>query len=73
MFVIMGSNRWGKGETLAKAKEQFRWQGAKLSDGYGVFEFGPDSTFDGVDMMGRVQYRGTKPTFTEVPARKVNR
>lgn len=71
MIVVIGNHYWGKGETLAEAKKQFRREGGRLSLGYTILDFGTDLTFKGVDQMGRVYWEGEgRPTDTEVPARK---
>jgi hypothetical protein len=72
-FVVYGNRRWGAGATLAEAKANFRAQGGRLSDGYGVLTFDADSEFLGLDVFGRYDYVGTRPEETHVPARKVGR
>lgn len=69
-YVVMGQNYWGRGKDVAEAKKNFRAQGGVLGKGYGVFYFPNTSTFEGVDQMGRLHWRGTEPFFTEFPAKK---
>ena len=52
-FVVLGHNYWGKGDTLDKAKRQFQREGGKLSKGYGILYFDADTTFHGIDGLGR--------------------
>ena len=71
MILIIGNHYWGKGETLEKAKAQFRREGGRLSLGYIILDFGDDLEFKGVDQMGRVYWNGEgRPTETEVAPRK---
>lgn len=67
--VIIGQNRWGSGVDLKAAKAQFTRQGAKLTKGYTVCAFDKDSSFEGVDQMGRVHWIGNEPTVTEIVSR----
>lgn len=76
MFVVLtltqvGYGAWGKGETKAEALRNARRNGgAPSKHGYTLYEFGPESKFEGVDGMGYLYWNGEKPTVTEVAARK---
>lgn len=69
--VVIGQWRWGKGESLGEAKRNFQKQGAKLSAGYTVLTFDQETSFEGVDQMGRVHWRGNEPKVEEVSPRKL--
>jgi len=73
-FVIVGQNRWGQGTSLGEAKKEFRRQGATLSGGYTIFTFDADTSFEGVDVFGRVHYiLGNPPEVKDVEPKKVTR
>lgn len=64
--VIIGVNYWGKGDDLAEAKKNFRRAGGTLSKGYMILTFDAESTFEGVDGMGRYTWLGNAPETTIV-------
>ena len=74
--LVIGQHYWGHGEDLAAAKKNFKVEGGVLSSGYQIFEFPPELTFTGVDMIGQVhweraeEYADMKPTVTEVKPRR---
>lgn len=55
-IVVLGPNYWGKGTTLAEAKANLRKQGGRLSWGYLILTFPPETEFKGVDDFGRYHY-----------------
>lgn len=68
--LVIGQHYWGHGSDLAAAKRQFRLEGGELSRGYNVVEFGEGLTFEGVDGLGQVYWKGDgRPTITEHPSR----
>jgi hypothetical protein len=69
-FVAIGQHYWGKGNSAARARSNFRRQGGLLGRGYTLLEFPPGTEFKGVDMMGYVHWVGAEPTATEYPPRK---
>lgn len=60
---------WGKGDSIAAAKAEFRKYGGVLSKGYSIIEFGPGSAFVGIGG-GGYRWVGEAPTVSEVAARK---
>lgn len=58
-IVVIGMYYWGKGETLAEAKANFRKQGGVLSNGYTIYTFDAETEFIGVDDMARFHYKRT--------------
>jgi hypothetical protein len=70
LFVIVGlgsvGGRWAKGSTVDAAKAAFRREGGQLSKGYTVYTFTHASSFEGVDMMGGVNWQGERPASREV-------
>jgi hypothetical protein len=74
--LVIGQNYWGHAKDLAGAKRQFRLEGGVLSCGYSVFEFPPELTFTGVDMIGQVhwerqpEHADIKPVVTDHTPRK---
>lgn len=71
--IVAGGGRWGRGADLAQAKKNFTRFGGRLSGGYEIIEFGPDTTFTGVDEMGRYYFEGPSPTTREVQPSKPRR
>ncbi len=67
--LVIGQMHWGKGDTLAEAKTQWRKQGGRLSRGYVVYEFPAETLFLGVNGMGGVHWLGEAPTEREVAPR----
>jgi hypothetical protein len=79
LVIVSGVSRsrlggvWGTGASLAEATKSFRSHGGATMHGYEVIAFGPDSTFLGVDGMGRYTWRGPRPAEWSVPATKASR
>lgn len=71
--VVAGNGYWGKGDTLKAAKQAFTREGGRLSNGYVILLFDPESTFHYIDGMGRMVYEGPEPEQVTVKARKVKR
>ena len=71
--LVIGQYYWGIGDTLAQAKAQFRREGGKLAYGYQVAVFDKDTSFEGVDGMGRFYWKGNEPTIAHIPAMKGHR
>jgi len=72
-FVVMsgaGYGYWGKGDTLADAKQEFKRQGGRLNDGYAILTFSPESLFSGINSMGSYLYFGPEPTIEYKQRRK---
>lgn len=69
-YVIVGGGYWGKGNTVAEAKKQFRYQGGKLTGGYGIYTFDEQTVFHGIDSFGRYEYTGNAPALEVVKGRK---
>lgn len=67
--VVGGQGFWGSGPDLATAKAEFRRQGGRLGNGYGVAVFDEETDFVGVSGMGSLQFRGNPPEWTKVEAR----
>lgn len=72
-FIVAGGGRWGRGNDLAEAKRNFTRFGGRLTGGYEVIEFGPDTTFTGVDEIGRYYFDGPPPATREVPPSRPRR
>lgn len=68
--LIMGQWRFGVGNDLKTAKANFRRFGGILSNGYTILTFDENTSFEGVDQMGRYHYIGNAPTIQEVPPKK---
>lgn len=64
-YLVIGQQCWGAAETLDEAKANFRKQGGRLNQHHGVYEFDDETTFKGIDQMGRMHYVGNSPTLTE--------
>lgn len=64
--VIVGFNYWGAAEDLDTAKANFKNAGGRLSDGYVIYVFDQNTSFEGVDMMGGVNYRGNAPAHKQM-------
>jgi hypothetical protein len=67
--IVIGYGYWGSGTDLKAAKAEFTRQGGRLSDGYNILQFDPDTSFEGVDQMGSVYWLGNEPTETKVAPR----
>lgn len=68
-IVVVGNGCWGKGNTLAEAKSQFRREGGRLTLGYGIMTFDQETVFHGIDRYGRYEYVGNAPQITKVKGR----
>ena len=70
-LVIAGAmfGTWGWGATLKEAKARFTTFGGKLSRGYDIFEFTPETEFLGVRQDGLIQWDGPEAKHTTVKAR----
>jgi len=64
--IVAGGGRWGRGVDLAQAKRNFTRFGGRLSGGYEIIEFGEETTFTGVDDLGRYYFDGPPPSRREV-------
>lgn len=68
--VVMGGGHWGRGADLAEAKREYRRAGGRLSGGYAVLVFEPDTLFLGIDGMGSYQWLGNPPVVEQVEGRR---
>ena len=68
--VVMGGGHWGRGADLDEAKREFRRAGGRLSGGYAVLVFEPDTLFLGIDGMGSYQWLGNPPVVEQVEGRR---
>lgn len=71
--LVLGRWAYGFGMDLAQAKEFFRGQGARLSDGYVVVTFDDETEWKGIDGFGSIFWDGNEPTQKVVPARKARK
>ncbi len=61
---------WGAGEDLDVAKMRLTRAGGTLSNGYIVYTFDSETTFDGVDDMGGIHWQGNVPTMRVVDGKR---
>lgn len=68
--VVIGGGSWGRGADLDEAKRNFRGAGGRLSDGYSIVRFEPNTLFLGVTGMGGYQWLGDEPEVEHVEGRR---
>lgn len=65
--LVMGWPYWGSGPTLEAAKNRFRTEGGRLSNGYAVITFDAETEFLGITDMGYYSFKRRDGDLSKEP------